>query len=222
MSSIQPASIGHRTGAGIALLLLASSLAAVAIAPTLMPDSYSWVEHSISESAAQGVPGAWLARLGLLLFGFAVLTLVAIAGSAWGLWGRLAHGFYGVSIIAAAAFAHRPWEDVPFDAFEDSLHSVASFGVGFAFTIGVIIVSLRRGPNAGPIRVLDALAVVSAVVIPMVMFNVSGIGGLVQRGMFLVAYLWYGVEAIQLARPKVQNIAGDSRLSSGSGRTARG
>lgn len=187
MNSSQTTPTGHRMGAGIALLLLAASLAALAIAPTLMPESYSWVEHSISESAAQGVAGAWLARLGLLLYGFAVLTLVAIAGSAWGLWGRLAHGVYGVSIIAAAAFAHRPWEDVPFDAFEDFLHSVASFGVGFSFTIGVIIVSLRRGPNAGPIRVLDALAVVSAVVIPMVMFNVSGIGGVVQRGMFLVA-----------------------------------
>ena len=136
--------------------------------------------------------------------------------------GRLAHGVYGVSIIAAAAIAHRPWEDVPFDAFEDVLHSVASFGVGFAFTIGVVIVSLRRGPNAGPIRVLDAVAVVSAVVIPMIMFNVSGIGGVVQRGMFLIAYLWYGIEAVRLGRLEVPGAEGDNTISSGSGRTARG
>lgn len=166
--------------------------------------------------------GVWLARLGLLLFGFAVLILVAIAGAAWGAWGRLAHGVYGVSIIAAAAFAHRPWEDVPFDAFEDLLHSVASFGVGFAFTIGVIIVSLRRGPNAGPIRVLDAVAIVSAVVIPMIMFNVSGIGGVVQRGMFLIAYLWYGVETVRLGRLEVPGTERDNSISSGSGRMARG
>lgn len=200
----------------VALALLVASFVAVAIAPTLMPESYSWVEHSISESAAQGVEGAWLARLGLLLFGFAVLILVSIAGAAWGIWGRLTHGVYGVSIIAAAAFAHRPWEDVPFDAFEDFLHSAASFGVGMSFAIGVLIVSFRRGPNAGLIRAIDVVAIAASVVIPLVMFNVADGGGAVQRLMFLIAYLWYGLEAVRFARAEETEL----ELSSGIGRTA--
>lgn len=193
------ASTSRPFAAWIALALLGTSLFAVAIAPALMPESYSWVERSISESAAQGIEGAWLARLGLLLFGFAVLLLVAIAAEAWGVGGRLAHGLYGVSIIAAAAFAHMPWEDVPYDAFEDLLHSVASFAVGLGFAVGVVIVTLRRGPGAGLIRVFDIVAIAAAVIIPMIMFNVTDVAGAVQRTLFLIAYLWYGAEAIRLA-----------------------
>ncbi len=199
----------HTRAALLALGLLAASLVALVIAPSLMPESYSWVEQSISESAAQGIEGAWLARLGLLLFGFGVLVLVAIAGETWGAWGRLAHGLFALSIVAAATFGHRPWEDVPFDAFEDLLHSVASFGVGLGFAVGVVLVSLRRGPHAGPMRILDVVAVAASVLLPMVMFNLADIGGIVQRAMFAIAYLWYGLEAIRFA----------STVSSESGRT---
>lgn len=38
--------------AAFVLVLLGASPACVAIAPSLMPASYSWIEHSISESAA--------------------------------------------------------------------------------------------------------------------------------------------------------------------------
>lgn len=55
------------------LLLLALSAVLILVAPVMMPDSYSWVSNYISESAAQNVTDAWVARLGFLLFGFAVL-----------------------------------------------------------------------------------------------------------------------------------------------------
>jgi hypothetical protein len=41
---------------------------------------------------------------------------------------------------------------------------------------------------------------VAAFVIPMVMFNVTGIAGLVQRALFGIGYLWYGMEAIRSGR----------------------
>ena len=188
--------VRRMTSIGVIAMLAASAIC-VAIAPTLMPDSYSVIEHSISESAAQGVEGAWLARLGFLLLGFAVLTLAAIAGRRWGTWGRLVHRFYGISMIGAAAFAHMPWEDVPYDQFEDFLHTVAAYGVGFAFTGGVLIVALRRG--SGPVRIFDLFSIVAAFVIPMVMFNVTGVAGIVQRALFLIGYLWYRMEAVQLS-----------------------
>lgn len=94
-ASVHPAThaaLGRRrlTAAAIALIL-AASVACVAIAPALMPDSYSIVEHSISESAAQGVEDVWLARTGLLLFGLAVLVSAGLTGSRWGVWGRVVH-----------------------------------------------------------------------------------------------------------------------------------
>ena len=195
----------------ILVLLIASAICA-AVAPTLMPDSYSVIEHSISESAAQGVEGAWMARLGFLLLGLAVLTSASIAGSRWGVWGQLAHRIYGVSMMGAAAFAHMPWEDVPYDAFEDSLHSVAATGMGFAFTAGVLIVTFRRTPDAGWARFFDWVAIVAAFVIPMVMFNVTGIAGLVQRALFGIGYLWYGMETIRSGR-RSRSVQGHGTVS---------
>lgn len=193
--------------AAAVVAMLLASVAAVAIAPTLMPDSYSVIEHSISESAGQGVDGAWLARLGLLLLGFAVLVSAGIAGSRWGVWGRVVHRIYGVSMIGTATFAHMPWENVPFDEFEDFLHSVTSYGVGFAFTAGVLIVTFRRGPGMQSARVFDWIAIVAAFVIPMVMFNLSDVAGLVQRVMFGIGYFWYGTETIRSARRSQSEIA---------------
>ena len=189
-----------RMMAAAVVAMLLASVAAVAIAPMLMPESYSVVEHSISESAAQGVQDAWLARLGFLLLGFAVLTSTSIAGERWGVRGRLAHRIYGVSMMGVAAFAHMPWEHVPYDAFEDLLHSVAAYGIGFAFTAGVLIVTFRRVPGMWSARVFDWIAIAAAFVIPMVMFNVNGVAGLVQRIMFGIGYLWYGTEAIRSGR----------------------
>ena len=186
---------------GAGLFVLAVSAICLALAPLLMPDSYSIVEHSISESAAQRVEGVWLARGGLALFGLAVLVLASTAGSRWGLWGRMAHRAYGVAMIGTAVFAHMPWEDVQYDEFEDFLHSVASFAVGLTFVVGVIVVSVERPNGALRSRALDAVAIIASVVIPMIMFNATGYAGLVQRMMFAIAYLWYASEAWRSLRP---------------------
>lgn len=68
------------TAAGIVAGLSASALI-LALAPVLMPTGYSWVSHTTSESAAQGVAGAWLARCGSLLFGFSVSGWPAVLAS---------------------------------------------------------------------------------------------------------------------------------------------
>lgn len=209
---------GRRPAVIFALLCLAGSLACVAIAPFLMPDSYSWVEHSVSESAGQGVDHAWVARLGFLLLGFGVLLIAVMSGERWGGWGRLAHQVYGVSIIAAAAFAHMPFENVPYDRFEDFLHSVAAFGVGFGFTAGVLLVTFRRGSGARFTRAFDWSAILAAFAVPMMMFNVTGVAGLVQRVMFLIGYLWYAMEAVRSAGARERSlVAGPTPRASGGG-----
>jgi hypothetical protein len=181
-------------------IVLVAALAALALAPLLMPDSYSVLGHSVSESAAQGVVGAWLARLGFLFLGLAVLSLAFIPGSTWGRWGRRAHAGFGVSMIAAAVFSHGPWDGSAFDEFEDLLHSAASFGVGLFFTVGVVLVATRRVDAPGWSRIVDGVALAAALVIPLLMANVDA-GGLVQRIMFLIAFLWYGLETVRAPAP---------------------
>lgn len=177
--------------------LLTVSLAVLAIAPLLMPPGYSVLIHSVSESAAQGLEDGWVARLGFVAFGVAVLALVARAPAYWGRWARLAHSGFAVSMIAAAIFSHAPWDGSASDPTEDMLHSAASFGVGLSFTVGVLLVTLRRVRGISGRRVFDWMAIAAGIVIPLAMANV-GQAGLVQRLMFLIAFVWYGLET---ARP---------------------
>ncbi len=87
---------------GITVLLL-GALLAFGFAPTLMPDSYSWVEHGISESAAQGVEGAWLARFGFIFYGLAVVWLVGHRSRTWGPVATVLFAVFGGSMFAVAA-----------------------------------------------------------------------------------------------------------------------
>ena len=192
----------HKLPAAVGVLAcLAASAAALAIAPALMPASYSWVAHTTSESGAQGVAGAWLARLGFLAFGLAVL---ALSGPAKQLWGPLAAGLhttFGVLMVAAAAFSARPWEPgLPFDTVEDVLHSVTATTMGFAFAFGVVAVGWRIWRGADRVRWRDVTAVAAAVALPLAMVGFDGYAGLLQRPIFVVAYLWYGAEALRLPR----------------------
>ena len=80
-----------RTATIMVLVGLGASAAMLALAPILMPAGYSWLSKTTSESAAQGVDGAWLTRLGFVVFGLSVLLLTVARRRAWGLAAAL-HG----------------------------------------------------------------------------------------------------------------------------------
>lgn len=212
-------------GSVVVLGGLGTSAAALALAPVLMPAGYSWVSQTTSESAAQGTPGAWLARLGFALFGASVLLLVVLARGRWGGWALGLHAAFGTLLIAAAAFSHRSWiAGVQVDRVEDTLHSVAATGMGFAFAAGVAVVAVPRTRSRGRIRALDVVALVAPVAIPLGMVTWPEVTGVLQRVMFGVAYAWFAVGALAVTRerPRAQAAAAlrspASRGTSGSSR----
>lgn len=163
-----------------------------------MPPDYSWLSNTTSESAAQGIDGAWLARSGFLAFGFAVLLLASSLRKVWPRASVWLHSIFGVLIIATAAFSTRSWvTGADFDKAEDVLHSVAATAMGFAFTFGVLARLLKRGKGAVLAQAFDAVAIAAAMGLPLMMVLVPARDGLLQRLMFLVAYLWYGSEALR-------------------------
>jgi hypothetical protein len=174
---------------------LAASAVALAVAPALMPVGYSWLSHTTSESAAQGVAGGWLARSGFGLFGVAVLIVAGVRHRAWGRLGTGLHIGFGGLMLGAAAFSTRSWQaGVAYDRTEDTLHSVAATAMGFAFALGVAAVMLRaRQPRRRP---LDVVAVLASVLVPVAMSTLPDLAGGWQRLMFLVAYAWYVTEAV--------------------------
>lgn len=197
-----PASLTWARRLVIPLLVLSAVL--VVLAAWAMPAGYSWQFHSISESAAQGQQHAWIARLSFLCHGFAVFCLcVAMRRH----WPRLTYWcllVFALSMCGASAFSHSPW--VPGahnDPVEDALHSVFASAMGFAFCAAVLARLLQRGLRASAGRLLDGFALVVATVVPLVQGSDAGVGGLLQRLMFVVAYVWLGREALR-ARPQVR------------------
>lgn len=185
--------------AGVFACLVVSG-AVLAVAPLLLPADYSWVAHTTSESAAQGVGGAWLARLGFLLFGFGIIWLAALNPRRWGRWARVLHTGAGVFLIVTAAFSARPWDvTVTYDPIEDLLHSIAAAAIGFSFALGVSAVALGGASADSEVRRLDVVAVVASIALPVGMTSLDDVAGALQRGMFLMAYVWYAREAL-LAR----------------------
>ncbi len=183
-----------RTKRVLVVGLLLASLLALLLAPTQMPASYDWLQHTTSESAAQGIAGAWLARLGFLLFGLAVLAETAVLHKTWPVPVRFLLGAFGVCLTAVAAFSARPWlPDLPFDPVEDWLHSFFATGMGFAFALGVGWRWWQR-PWQARMRVVDLAAVGASIFIPLAMSFLPDWDGLLQRLMFTVAYCWFGLE----------------------------
>jgi Protein of unknown function (DUF998) len=213
-----PARTLRTTVPTVVLAGLVTSAAALAAAPALMPPGYSWVSHTTSESAAQGVEGAWLARSGFVLFGLSVILLVTWRRQRWGPWATALHAGFGALLIAAAVFSHRPWiagED--FDHVEDVLHSVAATSMGFAFVSGVVLTALRRSRDDLWPRAFDLVAVAASVAIPLSMAARPDIEGVLQRLMFLVAYAWYAAEAVRAMHDR--RTAGSSGSRSVAART---
>lgn len=182
------------------LVLLAVSAVGLAVAPLVLDESYSWVEHTTSQAGGQGVDGAWMARLGFVLFGLAVIWFAARKAGAWRQPATALHVAFGTCLLAVAAFSLRSWQaGAPFDRTEDTLHSVAATVMGFAFALGVAAARWWPGRPAG-FRVLDVVAIAASVVVPLAMAASTGYTGALQRAMFAVAYLWYAREVIDAPR----------------------
>lgn len=190
---VEPAAVRRRW---IVMLYLVAA-ACLAAAPLLMPAGYGWLRHTVSESAAQGLDGAWLARAGMLTFGFAVIC-TAVTNRWWSRAAQVAHGAFGVLMIVAAAFSARPAD--PAAAYvqsEDVIHSIAATAMGFAFAIGVVLVGYGRIVTGGRFGRFDGIALVASVAIPLVMLTWDGVSGFAQRIMFAIAIGWYLVETIR-------------------------
>ena len=190
----------HQAAALVVVVLFLASGVCLVIAPSLMPDSYNWVRHAISETAAQGLARAWVARLGIMLSAVAILLLAANRELGWRAASRSIHRLYAILVIGLAAFSLKPWTAGTFNEFEDVAHSVLAPVAGVAFTLGVLLVSARRTPAERRARVLDGVVILATVMLPMVMLSVPDVAGAAQRTVVAVGYLWYVVEAIRVTR----------------------
>jgi hypothetical protein len=180
----------------LALVFLAAAALCLALAPLAMPADYSWVTRSISESAAQGIDGAWVARAGFLLMGLGTVLTALASADRWRTPGAVLLGLYGVLMMSAAALSTQSWRpDAAYNALESTLHSTAATAMGCCYALGVLAVLLADRGMPTPQRVLGLGAVASSVAVPLGMVAAPSIAGVLQRAMFAVALVWLAVEA---------------------------
>ena len=176
-------------------------------APVGLDATYSVVDHTISESGGQGVDGAWATRSGFLLFGLGVALLAH-----WSLRSvaaRVAFAVFAASMAAVATFPARSWEaSADYSGVADTLHSVFATTMGFAFAVGIVAVSVGRRVRWSGDRVFDWVALVASVAIPLRMAASDDRIGLLQRLKFLIAYLWFGREALALSQQRDATLTG--------------
>jgi hypothetical protein len=94
------------------LTLLLLSAVALALAPLNVDDSYSVIKQTLSESAGQGVKGAWVARSGFLLLGGAVVWLTILSRERWGLAASVLLGTFGFLMVSIAAISSKSWVEI--------------------------------------------------------------------------------------------------------------
>ncbi len=189
----------------VLLAALSSAVLLLALAPLALPPSYSWVELGTSEAAAQGVEGAWVARMGFVVFGLAVLGVCVLRHAAWQPLATGLHACFGVGLLLVAVYSHAPWEaGAPYVELEDQLHSVFAAIVGFSFITGVATTLVVRRPRTRASLVGDVAALLVAATVPLLM--AAPVWGVLQRFMFLTAAAWYAAE-VQREAPQDRRAA---------------
>lgn len=184
----------HQIARAAAHLLVTSGLC-LALVSWAVPDTYSVIEHTLSEAAGQGVRGGWLARTGMILAAFAAVLLSVTPSLRWGPWSRLAHRLFGVFAVFIAIFEDGSFIEGETDPVEAWLHTVVTVAAGVAFVLGVLLVMVE-GRRLGRIpAAFDQVAILAPLVLPVVMLRVDGIDGLAQRLMLAAGLWWYWLEA---------------------------
>lgn len=171
-------------------VFLGLAAAAFALGPVALPD-YDPVALSVSESAAQGVPGAWVARAGFPLLAVAVWSVLPHLD--YGRVSRTSYRIFAAGLIGVAIWSHEPYlPGRDYDHVEALLHSVVASGMGFA----IVNAELFAARYTRKWRHL-ALAILY-LGLPLAMSVLPELAGVLQRLMFVtlianLAFVSWGV-----------------------------
>lgn len=174
---------------------MATAAIAVLTAPLALPPDYSPLLHSVSESAAQQEPGAWLGRLGLLVSGLSVLLVCVIRARVWGVIATTSFALFGLFWALTAVFSTGSWDpSIPREGLEQTLHSVFATAMAVVVVGGLIRAFARGVPT--PWRIATLVFVAAATFLPLAALLLPDVDGALQRVMFVVAYAWFLREAL--------------------------
>lgn len=156
--------------------------------PFFSVEEYSILRNTTSHLGAQEAPNAWIMNAVFVLLGISCIWRGLSAFRRYP-FQQVVLLIFGLSMIATGVFQHKPIvSGIPFNAFEDQLHSVFASVVGFSFTLFsaslIWIESERR-------RKIQAFSMaLFAVLLSLLIFNVAEYAGIWQRVMFAASFGW--------------------------------
>ena len=173
---------------GTTRVAIALFVAVAALGPIYSAQGYSPVANVISELAAQNTPRNYLMSAAFVALGTAVIYdgVKAFHRS------LLPFMLFGIAFAAAGLFGHKPISDaVPYSAWLDTAHSALATASGIALTVGFLWQAAAARPTT--YRLLSAALAMVCVVLPLLMLNLPGYQGLLQRVMYLLVFAWLWV-----------------------------
>ena len=163
-------------------------LLVIFILPFFSVPEYSILKNTTSHLGAQGAPNAWVMNA---VFGLQGLAAIADGWQRFsGLWFQMVIlVVFGVSLFATAFFQHAPIvRGVEFSVAEDDLHSKLATVTGFSFVIFAVSAAFIEPTKKR--QVLAAATGLAAMVLSMLIFNVTELAGVWQRIIFVAMFAW--------------------------------
>lgn len=154
-------------------------LTAIVFGPFYTEGGYSWVQHSVSQLAAQNTANAGVLRSGLVSLG---------AGTIWGHYANRAKYsvfflIFDICIIFSAFFSHRPFiAGRAFSEVVDSAHRKFSTLAGLSAVAGSFLLAVNAKATAR--KLVYGSFAGAYTLLPMGMFFFPGSQGVLQRLIF--------------------------------------
>jgi hypothetical membrane protein len=171
-------------------------IAVIICAHFFVPQTYSWVNNTISDLASQGMPYQWIMQIGFI--GFGLLLCIGLIAKAFVaqrvIYSDVLIILYGLSVLVTGLFSAQPFiEGVPYSPQEAKYHSIFASLAGIFLTAGIFI-SLFMASNPGE-RVFHLIFLILVVGLSaafgLVENGVIPIGkGLLQRVLWVTSFSW--------------------------------
>lgn len=161
---------------------------AMFILPFFSFTEYSILKNTTSQLGAQNTPNAWIMNLVFILIGFAsVIEGWIHLKRYW--FHKFVITIFGLALILTALFQTAPIvEGIPFNDYEDGMHTLFANIVGFSFAVFAFSAAfiVRRTRE----RLLALLICIMAIGLSVLIFSIAGYAGILQRTMFIIAFAW--------------------------------
>ncbi|MFD0863785.1 DUF998 domain-containing protein [Sungkyunkwania multivorans] len=162
-------------------------LLVIVVLPFFSVPEYDILKNTTSHLGAQSAPYAWVMNFTFILLGLgAIIDGWRFLGKFW--FHKIAILVFGISLMLCAFFQHAPIVKIPFDPFEDQLHSWFATITGFSFTVFAISMSFILGQRTA--KALAVLVGVLVTILSMLMFEVEQYMGIWQRIIFIMSFGW--------------------------------